>query len=94
VRCHWVRRPVLSALSQPSTAVRISACLVAFSAMPSRANTAITADVHATPPPGSTNSPSNVSSSPRALGAPAACRRDRAGGRSVGMTANILQLLD
>jgi hypothetical protein len=27
----------------------------------------------------STNSPSSVNSSPRALGAPAACRRDRAG---------------
>ena len=59
--------------------MRISACLVAFSSTPSRANAAITADVQAVPPLGSTNSPSRVNSSPRALGAPAACRRDSAG---------------
>ena len=37
-------------------------------------------DVHAVPPAGSTNSPSTVNSSPRALSAPAACRRDMLGG--------------
>ncbi len=89
---HRVRRPSFSASSQPAAAVRISACRVAFSSMPRRPKAASTADVQAVPSVVSTNSPSRVNSSPRALGAPAACRRDRAGaagsgGLSAGMTA-------
>ena len=101
VRCQRVRRPSFSAASHPPAAVRISACLVAFSATPSRAKAAITADVQAVPPPGSTNSPSRVNSSPRALGAPAAGRRDRPGGTGCEAGGplrrhgpNMLQLLD
>jgi hypothetical protein len=71
VSCHLVRRPTLSGLSQPALLVRISACLVAFSATPRRSKAASTALVHATPSAGSTNSPSSVSSMPRALCAPA-----------------------
>ena len=66
-----VRRPTFSALSQPALDVRISACLVAFSATPSRSNAASTALVHAAPSSGSTNSPSRVNSMPRAEPAPA-----------------------
>src|SRR5580698_8679434 len=80
VSFHLVRRPTFSASSQPEAAVRISAWRVAFSSMPSLAKAASTAEVHAVPPPVSTNSPSNVNSKPRALGAPAACRRDSVGG--------------
>ena len=76
---HLVRRPTFSASSQPEAAVRMSAWRVAFSSMPSRAKAASTADVQASPSPVSTNSPSNVNSRPRALGAPAACRRDSVG---------------
>ena len=79
---HRVRRPIFSASSQPAAAVRISACRVAFSPMPSRPNTLSTAEVQAVPSPASTSSPSRVSSRPRALGAPAACRRDRVGVRA------------
>ena len=76
---HRVRRPSFSGSSQPAAAVRISACRVAFSSMPRRLKAARTADVQAVPSVVSTNSPSSVNSSPRALGAPAACRRDRDG---------------
>ncbi len=65
--------------ASPRAAVRMSACRVAFSSTPSRAKAAITADVQAVPSPGSTNTPRRVSSSPRALGAPAACSRDSIG---------------
>src|SRR5580693_10428768 len=84
---HLVRRPTFSGSSQPEAAVRMRAWRVVFSSMPRRANEASTAEVHAVPSPGSTNSPSNVNSRPRALGAPAACRRESVG---VGSTANDL----
>src|ERR1700728_1571610 len=80
VSFHLVRRPTFSASSQPEAAVRISAWRVAFSSMPSLAKAASTAEVHAVPPSVSTNSPRNVNSKPRALGAPAACGRDSVGG--------------
>ena len=79
VSTHLARLPSCSDRSQPAWLVRISACRVAFSAMPMRAKTASTADVHAVPSPGSTSSPRTVSSRPRALDAPAWCRRDTVG---------------
>ena len=45
-----VRRPTRSELSQLSAAVRIRACLAAFSSTPSRPNTSMNADVQASPP--------------------------------------------
>jgi hypothetical protein len=79
VSSHRVRRPTFSELSQPALAVRISACLVAFSATPIRSNTASNALVQALPSPGRTHSPSTVNSMPRAEPAPASWRRDSAG---------------
>ena len=87
---HLVRRPAFSASSQPEAAVRMRACRVVFSSMPRRANAASTAEVQAVPPPGSTNSPSNVNSRPRALDAPAACRRESVGVGSAAATADDL----
>src|SRR5277367_1555006 len=87
---HLVRRPTFSGSSQPEAAVRMRAWRVVFSSMPRRANEASTAEVHAVPPPGSTNSPSNVNSRPRALGAPAACRRESVGVGSAAATADDL----
>jgi hypothetical protein len=68
--------------------VRINAWRAAFSSTPSRPSTSMNADVHAVSPAGSTNSPSTVNSSPRALADPAACRRDR-----VGAVADIAPIL-
>ena len=87
---HLVRRPTFSGSSQPEAAVRMRAWRVVFSSMPRRANEVSTAEVHAVPPPGSTNSPSNVNSRPRALGAPAACRRESVGVGSAAATADDL----
>ena len=87
---HRVRRPAFSASSQPEAAVRIRAWRVVFSSTPRRASAASTAEVHAVPSPGSTNSPSNVNSRPRALGAPAACRRESVGVGSAAATADDL----
>src|SRR5580658_554779 len=87
---HLVRRPTFSASSQPEAAVRIRAWRVVFYSTPRRTNTASTAEVHAVPPSGSTNSPSNVNSRPRALGAPAACRRESVGAGSAAATADDL----
>ena len=67
-----VRRPTRSELSQLSAAVRISACLAAFSSTPSRPNTSMNADVQASPPVRRTSSPSTVNSTLRALSVPAA----------------------
>ena len=69
---HTVRRPTRSELSQLSAAVRIRACLAAFSSTPSRANTSMKADVQASPPVRRTSSPSTVNSTLRALSVPAA----------------------
>ena len=74
-----VRRPTFSGCSQPALDVRISACLVAFSATPRRSNAASTALVQAAPSLGSTNSPSRVNSRPRADPAPTSWRRDSTG---------------
>ena len=67
-----VRRPTRSELSQLSAAVRIRACLAAFSSTPRRPNTSMNADVQASPPVRRTSSPSTVNSTLRALSAPAA----------------------
>ena len=95
---HTVRRPTRSELSQLSAAVRISACLAAFSSTPSRPNTSMKADVQASPPVRRTSSPSTVNSTLRALSVPAAWRRSRVGGCSPRlasvMTTKILRTLD
>src|SRR5271166_5180770 len=77
-----VRRPTRSAVSQPSAAVRMSACLVAFSSTPRRLIASMIAAVQTVPPADSTYSPRIVKIRPRALEDPAACRRGITAGRA------------
>ncbi len=73
------RRPARSEASRPSAAVRASACRADFDSTPSPPSTSRSTWVHTGSSRGSTNSPSTVSSSDRALVAPSSRRRDRAG---------------
>src|SRR5450759_4200106 len=70
-----VRRPVRSETNQPSAALRASACRAALASMPSTPSTPTNVPVQTHPPAGSTNSPSTVTNSERALGAPSSSGR-------------------
>src|SRR5664280_2432616 len=70
-----VRRPVRSETNQPSAALRASACRAALASMPSTPSTPTNVPVQTHPPAGSKNSPSTVTNSERALGAPSSSGR-------------------
>src|SRR5664280_2890260 len=94
-----VRRPVRSETNQPSAALRASACRAALASMPSTPSTPTNVPVQTHPPAGSKNSPSTVTNSERALGAPSSSgRRPAAPGpprtRSGGTMLDGLALVD